>query len=45
MAFDACLIQEVSVKILYMVETGRLLFVVNGVVISQVLERFCVFDV
>jgi hypothetical protein len=44
-AFDACLIQEVSVKILYMVETGRLLLVVNGVVISQVLERFCVLAV
>ena len=36
MAFDACLIQGVSVKILHMVVTGRLVLVANGVVISSV---------
>ena len=46
MAFDARLIhvQGVSVSVLSIVETGRLMLVVNGVVISQVLDG-CVFDV
>ena len=35
-AFDARLIQYVSVKILHMAETGRLVLVVNGVAISSV---------